>query len=94
MTLSARGASRPLRMAFCHRHESHLMRKISATLAAALMLAVSSMPAQAATAYLVGGCQSGLSVTGRLVYTGVYQYGGQTFERSFPQLCPLSIEIY
>jgi hypothetical protein len=70
------------------------MRKILATLAAALTLATIAAPAQAATAFLVGGCTAGTSVTGRLVYTGVYAYGGQQFTRTFAQLCPMSIEIY
>lgn len=69
------------------------MRKVFAIIAAALTFAV-SVPAHAATAYLVGGCTPGTSVTGRLIYTGVYQYGGQTFTRSFETLCPLSIEVY
>lgn len=70
------------------------MRKTLATIAAALTLAVSVTPAQAATAYLVGGCTPGTSVTGRLVYTGVYQYGNTTFTRTFTTLCPLSVEVY
>lgn len=70
------------------------MRKTLATIAAALTLAVSSTPALAVTAFLVGSCQTGTSVTGRLVYTGVYSYGGQQFTRTFAQWCPMSIEIY
>ncbi len=68
------------------------MRAFLAPLAAILI--ATSMPAQAATAYLVGPCTPGTSVTGMLIYTGVYQYGSQRFTRSFTSLCPLSIEVF
>lgn len=64
-------------------------------LAVALLFAV-SMSTHAATAYLVN-CAAGLSVTGLSVFIGTYQYGGQTFTRTFPMAngyCPISVEVY
>jgi hypothetical protein len=49
--------------------------------------------ASAATAYLQS-CQSGTSVTGRMIYVGTYNYGGQYFTRNFDHWCPMSVEVY
>lgn len=54
---------------------------------------LASQGASAATAFLMS-CQSGSSVTGHLVWTGTYQYGGRYFERTFSGQCPYSVEVY
>ncbi len=56
-------------------------------------LALASFQANAATAYLVS-CSMGMSVTGRTIYTGIYQYGATRFARSFETYCPYSVEVF
>ena len=63
-----------------------------ATLVAALSITFAPA-AQAATAYLLR-CDMGMSVTGRTVYTGLYNYAGTQFTRTFASYCPYSVEVY
>lgn len=59
-------------------------------------LFAASSPLHAATAFLVS-CQFGSSVTGQSIYVGVYNYGGQQFQRTFPASsgwCPQMVEVY
>jgi hypothetical protein len=49
--------------------------------------------ASAVMAYLQS-CVPTTSVTGRLMYVGVYVYGGQYFTRNFDHWCPMSVEVY
>lgn len=58
-----------------------------------ILLACCSPSANAAIAFLQH-CETGTSVTGRLIYIGTYQYAGQLFQRTFTEWCPATIEIY
>jgi hypothetical protein len=71
------------------------MRKIIAAVftLATTAAALAPIPAHAATAFLVN-CQTATSVTGRFMYVGTYNYGGQQFTRSFGSYCPQSVEVY
>lgn len=68
------------------------MRKTIATITAAFALLTSAAPAFAAMAYLER-CDTGTSVTGRLVYIGTYNYMGHRFQQSFTSFCPQSIDV-
>lgn len=39
-------------------------------------------------------CRSTISVTGRLVYVGVYSYAGRSFELVFTSYCPPYVAVY
>jgi hypothetical protein len=58
----------------------------------AVLLAFSTA-SEAATAFLVR-CDIGMSVTGRTIYIGTYQYAGRYFKVSFDHYCPPTIEVY
>jgi hypothetical protein len=60
-------------------------------IAAALLCGLSS--ANAATAYLEH-CEYDVSVTGRGIYVGTYNYAGKRFQRAFTSWCPSSVEVY
>lgn len=73
----------------------HAIRKTIATAAvafAALASALTPATSYAVSAFLVR-CDTGTSVTGRFIYIGTYQYGGQTFQYTFTSYCPNSIDI-
>jgi hypothetical protein len=72
-----------------------IRRAIASLAAACITLATTtfSEQAHAATAFLVS-CNATTSVTGRFIYVGIYQYGGQHFQRAFSTYCPQSVEVY
>lgn len=61
-------------------------------LALAITLALAAGQASAMSAFLVS-CNAGTSVTGRSIWVGTYQYGGQQFQQSFTNYCPYTIEV-
>lgn len=56
------------------------------------LIGTDDVKAQTVTAYLVS-CTPGTSVTGRMVWVGVYSYGTTQFERTFATMCPLSVQV-
>lgn len=69
---------------------------LSAVLAVCIALGLLATPAtaHAAQAYLVSCNSTSSPVSGRLVYVGVYEYGGRRYEFVFPTYCPSTVEIY
>lgn len=60
-----------------------------------LLLAAVSVPALAASAFLVSSTV-GMSVTGQSIWKCVYKYGNQTFVQAIPVAsgpCPQMIEV-
>lgn len=57
-----------------------------------ILFLTASIQANAATAIFVK-CEPNISVSGKTIYVGTYEYMNRHFQKIFPTFCPFSIDI-